>query len=864
MIHTSQNSRILFLRSISFAVLTLEQLVRCFWRVLTLIGFFLALWLFQIPSIFGIWSEAVALFAFISAIFYFLWVDGRLFHFPTRRDIDRRIEKDSGVKNRPLSGLQDRLVNADQDKARDLWVIAKTRLTALLPLLHPAKFQAFMARHDPYALRLGVLMAFILGLFAAGPDAGMRIRHGLMPFQIEGVTTGIKDHYTIWITAPEYTRTKQLVINENTIDGDIIDIPEGSTIKAVVNRGWGTPKLYLGDVEHRFTQNAGNSFGVEVSLKNDRDPSAQAIQDDNILILKQGFRTLATHPYEIIPDNAPSIVMSDDQQKVLAKSEMQFELSVKDDYGVEFLDMRVRLDDMVEKAPIGEEFYERRSVVSPPAQDFDMTPVYDLTAHPWAGLPAIVEFTAIDHIGQKSMSDPIKIVLPERSFSHPVAKTLVALRKELAWQPEDESVYAEVSYDLQVLLTATELLHNDVVAYLGIRSAASRLKYNEPSIEASKSIMALMWDTALRIEDGDLSLAARRLREAQQALEQATQNPEISDEEISALMHELRQAMAQYFNELGREMQKRMESGEAMPMLPPEMMKNMMRSDALSDFLDQLEAEMRDGNKNSAQQLLSQMQRLMDMLNPSMGAAMPQDMQMMQKGINELEELIKRQESLLAQTRDQASILDMLGGLGMEYGQRLPNDRDLMREWGMDDMPPAPDTKKEGGKAPFVNTAEHKVEQDALRFILGQLMVEASERIGNIPEGMGAAELNMRDSSEALEGNDPVASIPHQEQAIENLKQSQQQMAQQLQQRMQQMTGFMLSFGGGGMQHDPLGRPYGEGDDEGQGYGSNVKIPDESERRRVDEILQLLRRRASQHDRPREELQYYRRLLKRF
>ena len=90
-------------------------------------------------------------------------------------------------------------------------------------------------------------------------------------------------------------------------------------------------------------------------------------------------------------------------------------------------------------------------------------------------------------------------------------------------------------------------------------------------------------------------------------------------------------------------------------------------------------------------------------------------------------------------------------------------------------------------------------------------------------------------------------------------------MAQQLQQRMQQMTGFMLSFGGGGgMQYDPLGRPYGEGNQDGKGHSSNVTIPDEREQRRVDEILQLLRRRASQNDRPREELQYYRRLLKRF
>lgn len=43
-----------------------------------------------------------------------------------------------------------------------------------------------------------------------------------------------------------------------------------------------------------------------------------------------------------------------------------------------------------------------------------------------------------------------------------------------------------------------------------------------------------------------------------------------------------------------------------------------------------------------------------------------------------------------------------------------------------------------------------------------------------------------------------------------------------------------------------------------------VKIPSEAERKWVQEILNELRRRASDRRRPQEELDYYRRLLKRF
>ena len=135
--------------------------------------------------------------------------------------------------------------------------------------------------------------------------------------------------------------------------------------------------------------------------------------------------------------------------------------------------------------------------------------------------------------------------------------------------------------------------------------------------------------------------------------------------------------------------------------------------------------------------------------------------------------------------------------------------------------------------------------------------------LGSIPEPMGLAEQEMRGSSEALNLNRPDQSIPHQELAIEYLKQSQEQLMEQLQQRMQQMTG--IAFGFAPRNLDPLGRPMGDDyDPNGDPFGSRVKIPDEAERRRVREILDLLRRRAGELNRPREEIEYYRRLLKRF
>ncbi|MEC7028887.1 MAG: DUF4175 family protein, partial [Pseudomonadota bacterium] len=84
--------------------------------------------------------------------------------------------------------------------------------------------------------------------------------------------------------------------------------------------------------------------------------------------------------------------------------------------------------------------------------------------------------------------------------------------------------------------------------------------------------------------------------------------------------------------------------------------------------------------------------------------------------------------------------------------------------------------------------------------------------------------------------------------------------SQQMQQMMKQMAMMAL----GSMRLDPLGRPMQEGNNNSGFPGSTVKIPDEGERKRAEEILQELRKRSGEYSRPDYELEYYRRLLKQF
>ena len=140
-------------------------------------------------------------------------------------------------------------------------------------------------------------------------------------------------------------------------------------------------------------------------------------------------------------------------------------------------------------------------------------------------------------------------------------------------------------------------------------------------------------------------------------------------------------------------------------------------------------------------------------------------------------------------------------------------------------------------------------------------MMDVADKLDEVPENMGKAEQEMRSSAEELGKNNPAMSLPSQNKAVQYLKDAQEKLEKQFSKRMQQMVGIGLS--GTGQQFDPLGRPYNNGQN-GQNTESTIKIPDEAEKKRVDEIIRQLRHRSGDRSRSREELQYYRRLLRQF
>ncbi|MEM7651136.1 MAG: DUF4175 family protein [Pseudomonadota bacterium] len=821
---SSNAFNLFWLKFLSTCSLLFERLGMAFWRLACWGMFFAALWLFEILTPFGQWVGALALFVAVLGAVHFIRKDVLAFRWPSRTEVARRIEQESSVSHRPLSGIDDSPID---DENRALWTREKLRKLRLLSMLKAARPQNFVALKDPRALRFALFLAVICGLIIAGDDWKPRITKGFTPIVFNAPSeAGFEATASLWISPPEYTKAERIVPEAGS--EDILQVPQGSILKAIVQKNWlhilRKPSINIDDMAYEMQDADGGSYAIELEI-----PEGERIT------LNAGLFKNNSWSYTFTPDNAPQLAVSEDVE-VLSDGKLQFAVNMIDDYGVQHLNMRMMLDPSVEAAPQGWAVHEERSVLSPPGREFQMSPVYDLAAHPWAGLPVIFTFIAHDHLDQIAQSPPVRMALPERRFINPVAQRVIQIRKKLAWEPE--APYRDAATALiNVLSFPHEYGHNKRI-FLALRAATSRMFYNEPSVEISQSIMSLLWDTALQLEDGDLSLAARALRNAQMDLERALNDPNTSDAELSFLMNKLREAMGEYMQAMAREFQKRAAEGRQMPQLPPEMLNTMLSGEDLARMMDKMMAEVMSGDRSAAQDMLSKLQRLLDMTGPSMEPQLPPDMQMMAEGMNTLRELIDAQEALKELTQEQAEMFQVLTGLGV-------NDE-------MDEPPP------------FINTASHQEEQERLRQQLEDLIEKAQMALQDVPESFGLAALAMGDSAQYLEGNRPDLSIPAQDEALEHLKDSQQQMMQQMAQRMQQMTG--LSLGGRApMRYDPLGRPYGgEDGNEGAPFGSRVKVPTDSERKRVQEILNELRRRASERNRPQEELDYYRRLLRRF
>jgi uncharacterized protein (TIGR02302 family) len=833
------------------------------WRALLFPG--LILGLFLCFSFAGLWLEVGRTWRILGVVllglaFVLALVPLLRLGWPTRKEALSRIDRQTALTHRPASGLDDRLANPGDDLAtRALWALHLRRMQQNIAALRVRAPSPRVVEIDRYALRAAVLIALVACAFVAGPEKYARIA-AAFDWHGGGAETG-GFRVDAWIDPPPYVGKAPVLLNLANAEAKNPDSPvkiEASVGSTIIIRA-------AGGALHMETQ------GALEPLKDDRAASAAtakpagaapaqdhdatayseqrlALHGDARLGLWRGSTLIGSFDLAAIPDMPPQIQLTDAPRANLRGS-LSLSYKISDDYGVTGAEAEFK-DPSVETAQ-----RPPRSLVDPPHLALNLAPgagglgeaetTGDLSDHPWAGARVTMTLSARDEGGNQGKSAPIEIVLPQKPFTKPIARALVEQRRNLVLFPDDRS---RVQTALEALMIAPELFGTAPSIYLGLDVAAIRLRKAKTDAEIL-AVADHLWAMALEIENGDLGTAERELRAAEQKLREALQR-NASDEEIAKLTNELRAAMDKFLKEFAEKlMREQSDRNSAEQSL--DRGRTISRKD-LQSMLDRMQDMARAGDRANAQKMLERMQNLLENLRMGRRQDSNPARRDMSRSLGELDKMLRDQQDLRDETHNRGEASD-------------------------DDMRPDPRHRDHSGaqrrgKAEDAQPNDEALQgrQKALRDRLEQLQ-KRLQQSGRAQPGLDDAERAMRDAEQALgEGQQGrEAAVEAQGRALEALRREAQNLAERMQQGEGQpgeQAGEDDGEGGqlraqGDEDADPLGRPLAADPFNPRTRFDPMGVP---AAQRAQRVLEELRRRLSDPSRPREEMDYFERLLKRY
>ena len=810
----------------------------------TALGLFLALsWL-------GLWlwlpplGRAAGLVLFAALALWAAWPFWML-RLPGIADALARLDRVSGLQHRPATAIADRLaVRAEDPYSLALWNAHVERSLKSADALRAGTPAPRVASRDPYALRGLVLVAAIASFIAAGGERWQRIAAA---FDWRGVVVPANFRVDAWVAPPAYTAKPPIILPGIHPGETAAAIPANGPFSVPVNsvlvvRSTGKLKFELS-----------TSGGLAAAKDEVRPPAGS--EEHRFTIAGTGAVTLRgagenlVWPFNAIADKPPVIALNKDPEQQ-SRGSLLLSYRLEDDYGVAEAQATFARKDDADNGRATHPLFGPPdfALVLPQARTRNGTgqTIKDLTDHPWAGADVVMTLIARDDGGNEGKSEPFTFRLPERIFTKPLARALIEQRRNLALDAEDR---LRVNTALDALAMAPDRFTPEAGTYLGLRSIYWAL-VRAKSDDDLREIVKRLWQMAVGIEDGDVSNAQEALRNAQNALQQALDRG-ASDQEIKALMDQLRAAMDRFMQALAEQLKNNREL--ARPLSPNT---RVLSSRDLQNMLDRLENLARNGAKDAARQLLQQLQEMMENLQMGMPDMNDGDEDMM-SALDELGDMIRQQQNLRDRTFQQ-------GQSERQRGQREGRSGQQQQQ---------PDSNSFG---------ELRQNQQGLRDRLNKLLDELKNRgfgqndqnqQGQPGPGQGQEQLDqlghageaMGDAAGNLGEGDAEGAVDSQGRALDALRKGAQGLAQSMQQQMGRGPGPGRPgrFGQSRAQQetDPLGRPL-----RGRDYGDDttVRVPGEIDVQRARRIIEELRRRFGDFARPQEELEYIERLLKNY
>lgn len=840
-----RNSAIARLRGplrLTLAGLWAERITRAFWPLWTVLMAVLAVLAFdahnQLP-IEVVWGGMVAA---VAAFVWAVWYARVQFTKPTQAEAMARL--DSRLPGRPIAALQDtQAIGAGDPASQAVWQAHVARMAARAAQARAVEPDLRVAARDPFALRYvaltALVMAVLFGSLWRVSSAGAALPGG-------GVTAVTGPTWEGWAQPPAYTGKPSLYLND--VAQSDVSLPAGTRLQF---------RLY-GEVG-QLTLSETVSGRTDVEPASDPQHDFVAVQSGEVAIAGPNGKTWKI---AIIADTAPTIAP---EGEITRKGTGEFTqgFTATDDYGVVAGQVTIALDlpQVDRRFGLTAEPEAREPIVLdlplPVTGDratFTETLMDDLSEHPFANLPVTMTYQATDAANQMGRAAPVPVVLPGKRFFDPFAAALIEVRRDILWSRANAPV--AVQY-LKAITNRPEALIRNERAYLRLRVALRRLdaEKRDLTVEARDEIAAELWDIALLVEEGDLASALARMQRAQDRLDEAIRNG-ASPEEIDRLMDEMQQALDEYMNQLARESEQNPDGQTS-----ENQQGQSMSGDQLQQMLDELQQLMEDGKTAEAAELMEQLRAFMDNMEVVQGQGGGGQGGPGQQAMRDMQETLRDQQDLSDETfqdlqGNQDGQPDEGQEPGAQPGQQQPGQG----------QPPGQGQGEGQGQGPDNRSLAERQQdlQRSLDDLNGRPLPGDGTGQGEAGrQALDDANRAMEQAEEALRNGDLNGALDRQAEAMDAMRDGMRKFGEALaqEQREQQgdgQAGEQFGQNDPGSQLDPLGRDTGNaariGSDRNLLQGEDVY-------RRAQDLLEEIRRRSGDQDRPTSERDYLQRLL---
>ncbi len=769
---------------------------------------------------------------------FVLWSIGPLFNLKRVKRLAalRKLEQASNVDHRGISSAHDELAPEFMDpRAESLWAEHKERQLAQLKSVKLAPPQSRWRQFDPYALRVPVALGLVAALILGQGSFTQNLREAV---RITPAVPAIPLSIDAWLKPPAYTARPPVlltspVMKEKFASGSGVEVPEKSVFTLRVS-GAEDPKLrVIGSDGQPLTD-----IKIKSEIKNGALTAEATLDRPASIIVTDGNTELANWPITLLPDAPPTLALTEKPAND-AKGNLTLKWQAKDDYGVRKLTGELELADEQD----GQTGFESNGIFlfDPPALKFALrrgnskdetgSSRFDLAKHPWAGFNVTLNMTASDAASQEGKLEPQTFIMPERVFSRALPRALIEQRKQLVLYPERAGHVGKLIDTLNLYPVG---LFEGRTPSLMMGAIASRLR-NASGYSDIHFAMDQMWELAVKLEEGSLSDLRAELKALKEELQKALREG-APQERIAELMDKLRGAMDKYLDAMREESERRAAEGKQPPQQQGDNGKSISRED-LEKMLRDMEEMSKGGNNDMAQQMLEELDKLLQSLEPGGQQQAGEGEGNMEDMMQGLGDMLKKQKRLMDETQ-------RMPGQGQEPGQQG------------DGQQPGQDGKGQGeGQQPGQGKGLSERQQQLRK------QLEGLRGQGGQNKSLEEAERSMGEAGDALEKGDKEGALQKQSEAMDNLRKGAQELAEQMREQGQGQQNREARDGEGrGGEEDPLGRPRStRNPDEGP---DKDMVPTERAQQRAREILETLRSKANERDLSDQEKAYIDRLLR--